>query len=67
MVTLINRLKYLEHVVFGYNIDKYLPFLSMKWLRQTIYRLRREKFTYQAGDYYLLLSIGNKRTINNKY
>ena len=64
MTKLINQLKCLEHVIFGYNIDKYLPFISMRWLRRTVYRLRREKFTYQTGDYYLLLSIGNKRQIN---
>ncbi len=67
MIKLINRLKNLEHVVFWYNIDKHLPFLLMKWLRRTIYRLKREKFTYEADDYYLMLSIGNKRGINNKY
>ncbi len=67
MIKLINRLKYLKHIVFWYNIDKYLPLLSMRWLRRTIYRLRREKFTYQTDDYYLMLSIGNKREINNKH
>jgi hypothetical protein len=46
---------------FLFKIDKYLPFISMKWLRRTIYRLRREKFTYQTDDYYLMLSIGNKQ------
>jgi len=61
MIKLINRLKYLEHVVFWYNFDKYLPFISMRWLRRFIYRLRREKFTYQANDYYLVLSIGSKQ------
>jgi hypothetical protein len=67
MIKLINRLKHLEQVVFWYNIDKYLPFLSMRWLRQVVYRFRREKFTYEAGDYHLMLSIGNRRGINNKH
>ncbi|CAF4330210.1 unnamed protein product, partial [Rotaria sordida] len=66
MIKLIDRLKYLEYVVFWYNIDKYLPFISMRWLKRTFYRLRREKFTYQIGDYYLLLSIGKKQNRNNK-
>jgi hypothetical protein len=61
MIKLINRLKYLEHIVFWYNFEKHFPFISMRWLRRTIYRLRREKFTYEAGDYHLMLSIGNKQ------
>jgi hypothetical protein len=61
MIKLINRLKHLEHVVFWYNFDKHFPFVSMRLLRRMIYRLRRDKFTYEAGDYHLMLSIGNKQ------
>jgi len=67
MIKLINRLKYLEHMVFWHNFEKHLPYLSMRLLRRMIYRLRREKFTYELDDYYLILSIGNKRGINNKH
>jgi len=67
MIKLINQLKYLEHMVFWNNFEKHLPYLSMRLLRRMIYRLRREKFTYELDYYYLILSIGNKRGINNKH
>jgi len=54
-------------LVFWHNFEKHLPYLSMRLLRRMIYRLRREKFTYELDDYYLILSIGNKRGINNKH
>ncbi|CAF1494279.1 unnamed protein product [Rotaria sordida] len=67
MIELINRLKYLENVVFWYNFEKHAPFISMNWLRRNIWGLRRKNFTYKEDDYYMLLSIGNKRKTNNKY
>ena len=63
MMKLIKRLKCLEHVVFKYNIDKYLPFLSGRWLKRVFCRLRRDKFTYRTADYSLHLSIAKKQNM----
>ncbi len=67
MSGLLHGLKYLEHVLFSYKFETRTPYITIKWLRRNVCRLRRKNFTDQEAEFNLLLSLGDKRKTNNKY